>query len=70
MVDFAQLTATSELVVDLFLEEVHWLAGQFVQKTEQLFPTEQTVQTRVIVDKVFGAAENTLAGRIHLLMSR
>jgi hypothetical protein len=63
----ALLTASSKFVIDLLLEQKHRLLCEIVEKTEQLWASEQITETVVAIGKVLCSAENSLAFVIDLL---
>lgn len=62
-----EAAAAGQLVVDLFLEEMHGLAGQRLEEAEELGAAQEAVEARVAVRKVFCAAEHALALGVYFL---
>jgi hypothetical protein len=61
------LTASSEFVINLLLEQKHRLFRKIIQKTKQLWASEQIAETLVTIGKVLSSAENSLVFVINLL---
>ena len=61
------LTASSELVVDLFFKEIHGFSGDVLQEAQELVSAEEAVEALVALAVVLCPAQDALTFSVHFL---